>query len=215
MEKVRTTCGAYVEPGLLRRAPTLSLGGALRLAGCPKPSCACERRGPGATGHGPASMTVTGTAVPSSAKTRVIPSLRPMSPLPSAHSTLISTSTPAGRSSFVSASIVWAGSRGCRAGACASAARTARGSSCPRAATAEHRPALHLHRKRDRSRHLRAGLLRRAHDVRRGLVEHLVVERLEPDANLACHGHSVFAHACSRRVPRPTVLVRVVGRRLS
>jgi len=32
------------------------------------------------TGHGPASITVTGTCVPSALKTRVMPSLRPISP---------------------------------------------------------------------------------------------------------------------------------------
>src|SRR5467141_5189188 len=32
------------------------------------------------TGHGPASITVTGTCVPAASKTRVIPSLRPISP---------------------------------------------------------------------------------------------------------------------------------------
>src|SRR5437762_6628173 len=60
-------------------------------------------------------MTVTGTWVPSASNTRVMPSFLPISPVitvvryPSSvvrHCTLISTSTPAGRSSLVSASIV-------------------------------------------------------------------------------------------------------------
>src|SRR5438309_1985605 len=58
------------------------------------------------TGQGPASITVTGTAAPSASKTRVMPSFLPISPV-IPYSTLISTSTPAGRSSFVSASTVW------------------------------------------------------------------------------------------------------------
>src|SRR6188474_55997 len=46
----------------------------------PKPSCTASGF-TWSTLHGPASITVTGTALPSSAKTRVMPSFRPMSPL--------------------------------------------------------------------------------------------------------------------------------------
>src|SRR5687767_5550631 len=52
---------------------------------------------------------------------------------------------------------------------------------------AKHGPALRLRGQRDGTGHLRARLLRRAHDVRRGLVDHRVVERLETDANSASH----------------------------
>src|SRR2546422_174305 len=58
------------------------------------------------TGQGPASITAPGPAAPSASKTRVMPSFLPISPV-IPYSTLISTSTPAGRSSFVSASTVW------------------------------------------------------------------------------------------------------------
>src|SRR6184192_347379 len=81
----------------------------------PKPSWTCDWP-TCTTGHGPASMTVTGTWVPSASNTRVMPSFLPISPVitvvryPSSvvrHCTLISTSTPAGRSSLVRASMVW------------------------------------------------------------------------------------------------------------
>ena len=52
------------------------------------------------TGHGPASITVTGTRVPSSVKTWVIPIFLPMiAAIGPASRVLISMSTPAGRCS--------------------------------------------------------------------------------------------------------------------
>src|ERR1043165_134411 len=52
---------------------------------------------------------------------------------------------------------------------------------------AEHRPPLRLRRQRNRARHLRAGLLRRPHDVGRRLVDHRVIERLEPNSDSSSH----------------------------
>src|SRR5438552_16068084 len=46
----------------------------------PKPSWTCDWPA-WTTGHGPASMTVTGTCVPSASNTRVMPSFLPMSPV--------------------------------------------------------------------------------------------------------------------------------------
>src|ERR1017187_5470578 len=79
----------------------------------------------------------------------------------------------------------------------------------------QHGPPLHLHRQRDRTRHLRPGLFRRAHDVRRGLVEHHVVKRLEADPDLACHSEflsHVIPSAARDRVTtgRPFAMLRVL-----
>ena len=52
---------------------------------------------------------------------------------------------------------------------------------------AQDRPAPGLGRQRDRARHLRAGLLGRADDVRRGGVDDRVVESLQSDADAAGH----------------------------
>src|SRR5690606_10351987 len=52
---------------------------------------------------------------------------------------------------------------------------------------AQHRPALHARGQRDRSAHPRTRLLRRTHDVRGGLVDHRVIERLESDPDLPSH----------------------------
>src|SRR5688572_30697981 len=51
----------------------------------------------------------------------------------------------------------------------------------------QHRPALRLRRQRDRPRHLRAGLLCRTHDVRRGLIDHGVVEGFETNSDSTGH----------------------------
>src|SRR5690606_7529323 len=55
---------------------------------------------------------------------------------------------------------------------------------------AHHRPALHARGQRDRSAHPRPRLLRRTHDVRGGLVDHRVIERLESDPDLPSHARS-------------------------
>src|SRR2546428_600114 len=103
--KLSSTRGAVSRPARLT-CPAMAFGVRFALRapkpGCTRVSVTCT------TGHGPASMTVTGTWAPSSPKTRVMPSFLPISPfMPRLYSTLISTSTPAGRSSFVSASTVW------------------------------------------------------------------------------------------------------------
>src|SRR5216117_908629 len=102
MKKLLRTRGAASSPAFFAW-PSRAFGVRVGLR-CSKPSCT---RSPATctTGHGPASITVTGTAVPSSLKRRVMPSFLPISPF-MAYWTLISTSTPAGRSSFVNASTV-------------------------------------------------------------------------------------------------------------
>src|SRR5437660_2568561 len=52
---------------------------------------------------------------------------------------------------------------------------------------AEHGPSLRLCRQRNWTTYLRARLLGRADDVRGGLVDDGVVERLEPNSNSSCH----------------------------
>src|SRR5262249_21970987 len=48
-------------------------------------------------------------------------------------------------------------------------------------------PALRLRRERNRAGDLRARLLRRPHDVGRGLIDHCMIECLEPNTDSACH----------------------------
>src|SRR5688572_7402297 len=75
--KLRTTCGDPSRPAFAAwPAIALVVRTFRRL---PKPSCTAWSR-TCTTRHGPASMIVTGTALPSSTKTRVIPSFRPISP---------------------------------------------------------------------------------------------------------------------------------------
>src|SRR5690606_18894279 len=52
---------------------------------------------------------------------------------------------------------------------------------------AQNRPALDPRGEPDRPAPARTGLLRRPHDVRRGLIDHRVIERLQPTADLARH----------------------------
>ena len=52
---------------------------------------------------------------------------------------------------------------------------------------AQHRVSPNAGRQRDRSRHLRTRLLRRANDVGRCLIDHGMVERLETDSDSASH----------------------------
>ena len=57
---------------------------------------------------------------------------------------------------------------------------------------AQHREALDPRRQRDRAAHLGARALGRVDDLARRLVEHAVIERLEPDADvLTVHGSAV------------------------
>jgi hypothetical protein len=108
------------------------------------------------------------------------------------YSTLISTSTPAGKSSFVSASTV------CDRESRMSISRLCVFSSnCERLflsmRAAQHRPELPLGRQRNRSRNLGARLFRGAHDVGRRLIDQRVVECFEPDADLARHDFLVIS----------------------
>src|SRR5262249_51275196 len=70
-------------------------------------------------------------------------------------------------------------------------------------------PALGLHRQRNRSRHLRTGLFSGAHDVGRGLVEHLVIERLQANTDLLRHRllDSGLTAALALRLPYFRILV--------
>src|SRR6185503_2970583 len=152
----------------------------------PSPSCATGTPfsdfSTATTGFGSASMTVHGICCPCSLKIWVIPSLRPMIPMLMA-SLNLDFDVDAGREIQLRERVhrlrarivdvdhalvrlqlellarllvdVWRPQDG---------------------------PPLRLGRQRDRTGHLRARFLRRAHDVRRGLVDHRVVERLETDA---------------------------------
>src|SRR4051812_18711621 len=140
------------------------------------------------TGFGSASMTVHGICCPSSLKIWVMPSLRPMIPMLMA-SLHLDFDVDAGRQiqlrqrvhrlrarimdvdhAFVRLELELL-------------ARLLVDVRRP-----QHGPPLRLRRQRNRTGHLRARLLRRAHDVRRGLVDHRVVERLETDSNSSSHG---------------------------
>src|SRR5438445_4009513 len=143
------------------------------------------------TGHGPASITVTGTWAPSASNTRVMPSFRPMSPFMSLFdldldvhargqvelgqgidrlgARIENVDQPLVRLELELLSAFLVDVR-----------------------AAQHRPQLPLGRQRDGSRDLRARLLGRADDVGRGLVDQGVVECLETDANFARHGSPLF-----------------------
>jgi hypothetical protein len=106
---------------------------------------------------------------------------------------LISTSTPAARSSFISASTV------CGVGSMMSKSRLW--------------VALDPRRQWDRASHLRAGTLRGVDDLGRRLVEDPMIEGFEPYSDvLAVHGSSVSFRRARRysmmdaTTPAPTVL---------
>src|SRR6188768_213682 len=62
-------------------------------------------------------------------------------------------------------------------------------------------------RQRNRSGDASAGAARGLHDVRRRLVEQLVIESLEANTNLCCVGHLVVFHSMILvTTPAPTVL---------
>src|SRR6266571_3954122 len=167
----------------------------------PKPSSAV----PSATemtGHGPASITVTGTCAPSALNTRVIPSLRPISPF----------------MSLLDFDFDVHARRQVQLRECIHRLR-------PRiedvdqpfmrlelellpallvdVRAAEHRPQLPLCRQRNRTRDLRAGFLSGTDNVRRGLINQRVIEGFEPDANLAGHYGSYLRILVT--TPAPTV----------
>src|SRR3989475_11343837 len=181
--KRRITRGAISRPAFFTW-PASALG--VRLAFfAPKPSSAV----PSATemtGHGPASITVTGTCAPSALNTRVIPSLRPISPFMSLldfdfdvharrqvqlreriHRLRPRIADVDQPFMLLELELLPALLVDVRA--------------------AEHRPQLPLCRQRNRTRDLRAGFLSGTDNVRRGLINQRVIEDFEPDANLAGH----------------------------
>src|SRR5215217_4781369 len=71
----------------------------------------------------------------------------------------------------------------------------------------EHRVLADRGRQRNRSGDARARAARRLHDVRRRLVEQLVIESLETNTNLCCVGHLLVFHSIILvTTPAPTVL---------
>src|SRR5439155_904095 len=70
---------------------------------------------------------------------------------------------------------------------------------------AQHRPHLPLRGQRDGSRHLRARLLRRADDVRRGLVDERVVECFQANPNFSRHRYLGSYFRILVTTPAPTV----------
>src|SRR3989441_875333 len=154
------------------------------------------------TGHGPASITVTGTWAPSASNTRVMPSFLPISPLMSLLD--LDLHVHAGRHIELRQRVHRLGARienvdqplvGLQLELLAALLVDVR--------AAEHRPQLPLGRQRDGPRDLRAGLLGRAHDVGRGLVDQRVVEGLEANPDLASHARLYFRILVT--TPAPTV----------
>src|SRR5437867_3314510 len=185
--KRRITRGATSRPAFFT-CPASALG--VRLAFfAPKPSSAV----PSATemtGHGPASITVTGTCAPSALNTRVIPSLRPINPFMSLLD--FDFHVDAGRQIQLRQRIDRLRARIENVDQ-ALVRLELELLSCflVDVRAAQHRPELPLGGQRNRARNLRTGFLGRANDVGRGLIDQGVVERFEPDADLARHGFLV------------------------
>src|SRR5438552_3388465 len=151
----------------------------------PKPSSA-RPSATEMTGHGPASITVTGTCVPAASNSRVIPSFLPISPFMSlldfdfdVHASrqvqlrervhrlrprIEDVDQPFMRLELelLAALLVDVGAP-------------------------QHRPELSLGWQRNRPRNLRTSFLSRPDDVRGSLIDQRVIERFEPDADLARH----------------------------
>src|SRR5512138_893571 len=206
--KVRSTCGATSSPAFLAWPSSALVARDFRRA--PKPSCTPPSR-TCTTRQGPASITVTGTAVPSSWKTRVIPSFRPISPLVISRARLFDLDLdvhPGGQVELrqrihrLRTRIVDVQEPLVRAQLELLPALLID------VRAPEHGPALGLDRQRDRARDLGPGLLGGAHDVRGGLIEHDVVESLEADANLLRHLNPLTVRRYFRilvTTPAPTV----------
>src|SRR5687768_1759600 len=182
--KLRTMWGAVSSPAFLAWPCSARF---LRLwRRSPKPSCTAWSR-TWTTLQGPAWMMVTGTATPSSEKTRVIPSFRPMRPLVIASPNL-DLDVHAGRQIELGQRI-----HGLGPGVVdveqplVGAELELLPALLVHVRAPQHRPPLHLDRKRDGAGDLGAGLLDGADDIGRGLVEDDVVECLEADADFACH----------------------------
>src|SRR5436853_49523 len=156
-------------------------------------------------GHGPASITVTGTCVPSSLKRRAMPSLRPMSAF-IRQLLHLDLDIHASRQIELRERI-----DRLRAGIQNIDQPLVRLQLELLAAllidvrAPQHGPELPLGRQRDRSGDLGAGLFGRAHDVGRGLVDQRVVERFETDADLAGHRSSNRYFLIFVTTPAPTV----------
>src|ERR1051326_7895698 len=185
--KLPSTWGAAPRPALFAWPSSGFFARLFRRA--PKPSCTAWSR-TCTTRQGPAWMIDTGTAVPSSLKTRVMPSFRPMSPLVIGSPDLDLDIHPGGH--------VELGQRVHRLGprvvdvhqALVGPELELLPALLVDVRAPEHRPPLGLDRQRDRSGDLRPGLLHRAHDVGGRLVEDHVVEGLEADSDFAGHGFS-------------------------
>src|SRR6476660_4155189 len=183
----RRTWGATSRPAFLAWPSSALVARDFRRA--PKPSCTPPSR-TCTTRQGPASITVTGTAVPSSWNTRVIPSFRPISPLVISRARLFDLDLdvhPRGQVELrqrvhrLRTRIVDVQEPLVRAQLELLPALLVD------VRAPKHGPTLGLDRQRDRARDLGAGLFGGAHDVRGGLVEHHVVDRLEADADSLCH----------------------------
>src|SRR5262245_7383044 len=137
-------------------------------------------------------MMVTGTAVPSSENTRVIPSFRPMSPL------VMAAPSPDLDFDVDARRQIELGQRVHRLRprvidveqALVGAQLELLAALLVDVRTAQHRPALGLDRKRNGTGDLRAGFLHGAHDIGRRLVEDDVVEGFQTNSDFA--GHSVL-----------------------
>src|ERR1043166_4595959 len=185
--KLRSTWGAASSPAFFAWPSSAFLARLFRRA--PKPRCTAWSR-TCTTRQGPAWMIDTGTAVPSSLKTRVMPSFRPMSPLVIGSPDLDLDIHPGGQ--------VELGQRVHRLGprvvdvhqALVGPELELLPALLVDVRTPEHRPPLGLDRQRDRPGDLRPGLLDGADDVRGRLVEDDVVEGFQSDADFASHGFS-------------------------
>src|SRR5687767_12780914 len=132
-------------------------------------------------------MMVTGTATPSSEKTRVMPSFRPMRPLVIASPNL-DLDVHAGRQIELGQRIHGLGP------GIVDVEQPLVGAELEllpallvHVRAPQHRPPLHLDRERDGAGDLGAGLLDGADDIGRGLVEDDVVECLQANSDFAGH----------------------------
>src|SRR5712691_4743722 len=153
----------------------------------PKPSWTCDWP-TCTTGHGPASMIVTGTCVPSASNTRVMPSFLPISPVIGLSLLHLDLDVHAGRQIELGQGIDGLGPGiqnvdqplvRLELELLAALLVDVR--------AAEHCPELPLGGQGDGPRDLRPGLFRGAHDVGRGLIDQGVVERFETNSDSARH----------------------------
>src|SRR5690606_36462773 len=149
-------------------------------------------------------MTVTGTTAPVSSKIWVIPSLRPMIPA-IARTRLIHLDLDVHSGREVQLRQGVDGLRPRRVNVDDALVRLQLellAALLVDVRRAQHRPALHTRRQRDRPAHPRTGFFRRTDDVRCGLVDHRVIERLESDPDLPSYCSSSLT--LSRAAPAHT-----------